>query len=244
MHGASQRQGISPGLRLIVCRIADSPKAVNRLGNSIQFYLSDIIQCAFLRLSVPPVSTEFVQHKDGIYFRQRCRGLCGIQVKQESNGVSVALLLYRTCFIIISHTITLYRRQKKLSHQKKTDYHLHILRGRIYFLNCIPGYHDFCAYPAIKNRHLTGRCRTIILIPWTSVSRRTKIGQFYRTISSSGLTQCVGGIIIEEKLCRISAIPALSTRCAAWKRRQKYKEERVCLKTYIKTSASAACACR
>ena len=41
-------------MRLIVCRIADSPKAANRLGNSIQFYLFDIILCAFLRLSVPP----------------------------------------------------------------------------------------------------------------------------------------------------------------------------------------------
>ena len=137
-----------------------------------------------------------------------------------------------------------YLEDKKIITSKENHYHLHILRGRIYFLNCIPGYHDFCAYPAIKNRYLTGWCRTIILIPWTSVSRRTKIGQFYRTISSLGLTQCVGGIIIEEKLCRISATRALSTHCAAWKRRQKYKEERVCLKTYIKTSASAACACR
>ena len=44
--------------------------------------------------TTPPVSTEFEHHKDGIYFRQRCRGLCGIQVKKESNGFSVALFLF------------------------------------------------------------------------------------------------------------------------------------------------------
>lgn len=41
-------------LRLIVCRKADNLKAVNQLGNSIPFCLSDTIRCAFLRLSVPP----------------------------------------------------------------------------------------------------------------------------------------------------------------------------------------------
>ena len=55
----------------------------------------------------PPVSTEFEHHKDGIYFRQRCCGLCGIQVKKESNEKTVDLFLFRTYFIIISHTICL-----------------------------------------------------------------------------------------------------------------------------------------
>ena len=42
----------------------------------------------------PPVSTEFEHNKGGIYFRQWCCGLCGIQVKKESNGKTVALFLF------------------------------------------------------------------------------------------------------------------------------------------------------
>ena len=43
---------------LTVCRIADNLIAANRLGNSIPSYLSDIILCAFLRLSVPPSAED------------------------------------------------------------------------------------------------------------------------------------------------------------------------------------------
>ena len=42
------------------------------------------------------MSSEFEHHKDGIHFRQRCCGLCGIQVKKESTGKTVALF---RCFI-------------------------------------------------------------------------------------------------------------------------------------------------
>lgn len=41
----------------------------------------------------PPVSSKFEHHKDGVYFRRRCCGLCGIQITKKSNGKTVALFL-------------------------------------------------------------------------------------------------------------------------------------------------------
>ena len=41
----------------------------------------------------PPASTEFEHHKDGIYFRQWCCGLCGIQVKKKHKVKRLVLFL-------------------------------------------------------------------------------------------------------------------------------------------------------
>ena len=50
----------------------------------------------------PPNATEFEhQEENTIYFRQRCCGLCGIQVKKESNGKTVALFLFLNTISII-----------------------------------------------------------------------------------------------------------------------------------------------
>ena len=35
----------------------------------------------------PPVSSEFEHHKDGLHFRQRCCGLCGIQVTKKATDL-------------------------------------------------------------------------------------------------------------------------------------------------------------
>ena len=58
-------------MQLIVCRIADNLIATNRLGNSIPFCLSDIIRCAFLRLSAPPAKRD--RYRPVSFCWWRCR---------------------------------------------------------------------------------------------------------------------------------------------------------------------------
>ena len=72
----------------------------SRLDTSVSRRTLTAIAVRRLPLS-PPVSTEFEHNKDGIYFRQWCCGLCGIQVKKESNEKTVALFLFLNTISII-----------------------------------------------------------------------------------------------------------------------------------------------